>query len=175
MNVPLKKGDACACDRCGKSGDGMDMGAAVAAGWFFTLPTAAPDAPDAYCPECAEFLSWSFRGYSSDRMQRCGVCDRKTSYARLKAGVCIDCIFADAQGRRRIADAIQCELNSSRATLEEVLAVSRRLAVRVREMLPGVPLGMVLSMDSARKMETACKLLEQRIAEFNRERQEASE
>jgi len=123
---------------------------------------------DAYCPACTEFLSWSFRGVPTERMHRCGACDRKTTFARLKAGVCIDCIFADARGQRRIVADVQRELNGTQAALEEVLAVSRRLTECVRNMLPGVPLGLVPSMDAARKMETACKLLEQRVAEFKR-------
>lgn len=48
------------CDRCGKSGDEMHMGEAVGKGWFFTPPTSVPDAPDAYCRDCAAFLSWAF-------------------------------------------------------------------------------------------------------------------
>jgi hypothetical protein len=42
------------CDRCGKPSGGLNMGQAIDAGWWFTPPTAAPDAPDAYCPDCVK-------------------------------------------------------------------------------------------------------------------------
>jgi hypothetical protein len=52
----------CRCDRCNcLPGAGItDMGKALEAGWFFTPPTSAPDAPDAYCPKYAAFLAWAF-------------------------------------------------------------------------------------------------------------------
>ena len=41
-----------ACARCGALSEGLSMDRAISAGWWFTPPTSAPDAPDGYCPAC---------------------------------------------------------------------------------------------------------------------------
>lgn len=74
------------------------MSTAIDAGWWFTAPTAAPDAPDAYCPDCARFLKWAAAQELDWGCQRCGLCGRDVPTPSLKAGVCVGCIFAKGLG-----------------------------------------------------------------------------